>query len=134
MKKITLFILGIFILTSALVFAGDVQKIDQNAWLAHTSKMQTLRENIMSLITKKMPTISDRAELASLLKTFNNEKDNWEKYIEKVAKDTSTPKSLSKANKCPNCNGKCKTGMCKANKCPNCNGKCKAGMCKANKK
>ena len=147
MKKITLFILGIFLLTSASLFAGDVQKIDPNAWLDHTSKMQVLRENIMTLVSKKMPTLSDKSELLSLQASFEAEQRNWQKYIKQVAsnKNISTNTSQCKGT-CPKCTcGKLKHYKSshkwrknshkrrhhKGYKCANCDGKCKAKMCKS---
>lgn len=150
MKKITIFILGIFLLYTASLFAGDVQKIDPNAWLDHTSKMQVLRENIMALVSKKMPTQSDKDELSSLRTSFEAEQNRWQNYLKQVAnskdvkynaypnKENCAQYNCGKSNLCnaKMCMPGCKCPKCASNKmsaksmkCANCDGNCNAKMC-----
>jgi radical SAM protein with 4Fe4S-binding SPASM domain len=105
MKKLTFILLGICLFLSSASFAAGVQSIDKDAWLDHVAQMQILRENMLQLMTKNLPTAADRAELAKLKKEFSKKQDAWQNYLEKVAK---TPEPCDRPE-CADCRAK---GVC----------------------
>ncbi len=89
MKKLITILLALCFV--APVFAGNVRMIDNDAWLTHMAEMQTLRQEILSLLTKSSRTFEDRDRLSVLQSEFAHRKANWDNYLEKVARGEIQP-------------------------------------------
>ena len=83
MKKLLVILLGFMFAMPA--FAGTISAVSNEAWLEHIGQMQSLRQQILSLVTKNNPTVEDRQNLEILNLTFAEKKAEWENYLESVA-------------------------------------------------
>ena len=83
MKKLLVILLGFMFAMPA--FAGTISAVSNEAWLEHIGQMQSLRQQILSLVTKSNPTVEDRQNLEILNLTFAEKKAEWENYLENVA-------------------------------------------------
>jgi len=96
MKKFLVLLLGFCFAVPA--FAGTIGAVSNEAWLDHVSQMQSLRQQIMALVTKSNPTIEDRQNLDILNLTFAEKKAEWEQYLEGVAQGKQTETEVKKAD------------------------------------
>lgn len=85
MKKLLVILLGFFFALPA--FAGNIAAVSNEAWLDHVAQMQSLRQQILSLVTKANPTAEDRQNLEQLNQTFAEKQSAWEKYLEEAAQN-----------------------------------------------
>ncbi len=108
MKKLLTILLAICFLTPA--FAADVRKVNNDAWLEHMAQMQSLRQQIMSYLTKTNMTFEDRDQLNSLQSEFSYKKEAWEKYLQEVA-EGKAPQAQIEENK-SDCADKIKDSSC----------------------
>jgi hypothetical protein len=114
------------------LLAGTVKDIDNSSWLNHTSEMQNLRKEILSLVTKEGKTEGDTEKLACLMATFEEKQIAWENYLQNVAsqgKDAVAPAT----GKClkPDCKKACDKSAKKAKMQKCSKGDCKNGCKKA---
>lgn len=130
MKKLLVILLGFCFAMPA--FAGTLGAISNEAWLDHTAQMQSLRQQILSLITKANPTAEDRQNLDLLNLTFAERKAEWDGYLENTAKGNTAVATVAdsemacgseKQNK-DACKHKCKK-MCKEMCKDGCKEQCK---------
>ena len=94
MKKFLVLLLGFCFAVPA--FAGTIGAVSNEAWLDHVSQMQSLRQQIMALVTKSNPTVEDRQNLDLLNLTFTEKKAEWEQYLESVAQGKQTETEVKK--------------------------------------
>ena len=102
MKKLLVILLGFFFVMPA--FAGTINAVSNEVWLDHLSQMQSLRQQILSLVTKSNPSAEDRQNLEALNLTFAEKQANWQSYLEEVAQgkqpEISTSEEPAKAPTC----------------------------------
>ena len=96
MKKFLVLLLGFCFAVPA--FAGTIGAVSNEAWLDHVSQMQSLRQQIMALVTKSNPTVEDRQNLDLLNLTFAEKKAEWEQYLESVAQGKQTETEVKDAD------------------------------------
>ncbi|HMM59145.1 MAG TPA: hypothetical protein PKC25_03330 [Candidatus Rifleibacterium sp.] len=96
MKKFLVILLGFCFAVPA--FAGTIGAVSNEAWLDHVSQMQSLRQQIMALVTKSNSTVEDRQNLELLNLTFAEKKAEWEQYLESVAQGKQTETEVKKAD------------------------------------
>jgi len=96
MKKFLVLLLGFCFAVPA--FAGTIGAVSNEAWLDHVSQMQSLRQQIMALVTKSNSTVEDRQNLELLNLTFAEKKAEWEQYLESVAQGKQTETEVKKAD------------------------------------
>lgn len=94
MKKFLVLLLGFCFAVPA--FAGTIGAVSNEAWLDHVSQMQSMRQQIMALVTKSNPTVEDRQNLDLLNLTFTEKKAEWEQYLESVAQGKQTETEVKK--------------------------------------
>lgn len=85
MKKLLVILLGFLFAIPA--FAGNITAVSNEAWLDHVAQMQSLRQQILSLVTKTSPTAEDRQNLEQLNQTFAEKQSAWQKYLEEAAQN-----------------------------------------------
>jgi hypothetical protein len=132
MKKYLLAVLGLCVLICSASFASNVQAIDNDAWLDHVTRMQIIRENMLKLVSKEMPTAEDKAKLAEMRQSFAAHQYDWDAYLKNVANSTGVTPKVG----LPGCQDtKCsETKACNEAKAPKCNeSKCgdKKSCCKS---
>ncbi len=133
MKKYILTVLGLCLLICTASFASDVQSIDNDAWLDHVTRMQIMRENMLKLVSKEMPTAEDKAKLAELRQNFTAYQYDWDAYLKSVANSTDvTPAVGLPGCKTAKCGDKMSCSKTKAKKSC-CKSEKKAHKCKSSK-
>ncbi len=134
MKKLFTILLSFCFVLPA--FAGNVGSVNNEAWLEHIAQMQSLRQQIMGLVSKSNPTFEDRDQLAVLKQDFNDRKASWDAYLVEVAEGRAV-ETVAPAADCSQQNSEkmdcsSKKDCCKGNKheCTDaCKDKCKAACC-----
>ncbi|HNX76933.1 MAG TPA: hypothetical protein PLM07_09545 [Candidatus Rifleibacterium sp.] len=102
MKKLLVILLGFFFVMPA--FAGTINAVSNEVWLDHLSQMQSLRQQILSLVTKSAPSAEDRQNLEALNLTFAEKQADWQNYLETVAQGKQSEVSISEEPaKAPTC-------------------------------